>query len=639
MHLPPDALRHGMTAYLSDELLCDVAGELLSRQNHADAEALVSALNYYLEHDCFPPQNGKTLPQLDQILRGHQWERGLQVPRGILAEPACDLSLALEMFYRAGGYDYLEENDTAYYVMEFHANGSISDLLHRSGPLREDLAIKYIQQIAYALSYIHEQNTVHLDIKPSNILLNSVGNTVIIDFGTSKHYDSVGDQTSTTPIGYSKGYAPLEQYREGDVSQFQPATDIYALGATFYTLITGRIPPEASVVLEEGLIRPEGMSDKTWRAISKSMMPKRGDRPQCISEFLQLLGDANVVDEYLSVEPKRTVPADSYKILTADGRVRVYQEHGKRWLSIDNERISDYYDDVIINTLVDDCIVCAGRNEKYAYIHFDIESKCIKSTPFKYDFSTALKGKLNCYRDVFIGSLVNGYNQYLSIIDNSHNGEKCLLMLTKHGKSYVLFEQDFNYYPQSPDRESFWILLLGFVIGFSFVGFIAAGIFHFSITIGVIAGFILGIVYFLANKKESVHEAHIEAIGKSFVVLEAPSNIDHSYSRRDSTKLISRSSVSYNKFDSQKEVKIQRRNLSHVNASVFWNNDVPKCDSINEVFCPITEAKGYYQIERNGQIGMRRILDNGVIQELFPFDGKDDLDFEDAWLRLRPCDE
>lgn len=113
VHLPPDALRQGMTAYLSDELLCDVAEELLSRQNHADAEALVSALNYYLEHDCFPPQAGKTLPQLDQILRGHQWERGFQVPRGILAEPACDLSLALEMFYRAGGYDYLEENRKA----------------------------------------------------------------------------------------------------------------------------------------------------------------------------------------------------------------------------------------------------------------------------------------------------------------------------------------------------------------------------------------------------------------------------------------------------------------------------------------------------------------------------------------------
>lgn len=112
-HLPADALQHGMTAYLSDELLCDVASEMLDRHNNADPEMLTAALNYYLENDAFPPQQGKTLHQLDQILQGYQWGRGFQVPRGILAEPACDLSLALELFYRAGGYDFLKEDRRA----------------------------------------------------------------------------------------------------------------------------------------------------------------------------------------------------------------------------------------------------------------------------------------------------------------------------------------------------------------------------------------------------------------------------------------------------------------------------------------------------------------------------------------------
>lgn len=110
VHLPQDAVRQGMSAYLTDALLCEVTEEVLTHSNRADAETLVRTLNYYLEHDCFPPQEGKTLHQLDEILRRHEWERGFQVPRGILAEPACDLSLALEMFYCAGGYDYLEEN-------------------------------------------------------------------------------------------------------------------------------------------------------------------------------------------------------------------------------------------------------------------------------------------------------------------------------------------------------------------------------------------------------------------------------------------------------------------------------------------------------------------------------------------------
>lgn len=113
VRLPPDAVRHGMSAYITDTLLCDVVAEALSHWNQADAETLVYTLNYFLEHDCFPPQEGKTLRQLDEILQGYQWERGFQVLRGILAEPACDLSLALEIFYRVGGFDFLEENRKA----------------------------------------------------------------------------------------------------------------------------------------------------------------------------------------------------------------------------------------------------------------------------------------------------------------------------------------------------------------------------------------------------------------------------------------------------------------------------------------------------------------------------------------------
>lgn len=113
VHLPPDAVQRGMTAYLTDALLCDVTAEVLSHRNQADAGLLVNTLNYYLEHDCFPAPEGKTLHQLDEILRGYQWERGLQILRGILAEPACDLSIALEIFYRVGGFDYLEDNRKA----------------------------------------------------------------------------------------------------------------------------------------------------------------------------------------------------------------------------------------------------------------------------------------------------------------------------------------------------------------------------------------------------------------------------------------------------------------------------------------------------------------------------------------------
>lgn len=187
--------------------------------------------------------------------------------------------------------DIFDENGTAYYVMENLPGGSLADKVKKDGPLTEAKAEEYIRQVADALAYIHSQDTVHLDVKPSNILLNAKGDAVLIDFGISKHYDTAGEQTSSTPVGISKGYAPLEQNRDGDVSQFKPSTDIYALGATLYYLLSGTIPPEASVVNEEGLDRPEGISDGMWMVIESAMQPKRKDRPQSVASFLRLMGE------------------------------------------------------------------------------------------------------------------------------------------------------------------------------------------------------------------------------------------------------------------------------------------------------------------------------------------------------------
>ena len=186
--------------------------------------------------------------------------------------------------------DVFEENGTAYYVMDFLPGGSLADKVKTKGPLPEMKAEEYIRQVADALSYIHSRNTVHLDVKPSNILLNAKDEAVLVDFGISKHYDDIGEQTSSTPVGISKGYAPLEQGRDGDVRQFGPSTDVYALGATLFYLVTGAVPPEASIVNEDGLTKPLGVSSRIWCAVEKAMRPRRKERPQSIGEFLELFG-------------------------------------------------------------------------------------------------------------------------------------------------------------------------------------------------------------------------------------------------------------------------------------------------------------------------------------------------------------
>ena len=187
-------------------------------------------------------------------------------------------------------FDVFEENGTAYSVMEFIGGGSLAEKVKTDGAMQESTALDYIRQVADALSYLHKRNLLHFDVQPSHILLDDAGQAKLIDFGTSKHHDEADRQTSSTQVSRSQGYAPLEQKEPKTVSSFSPATDIYALGATFYTLLTGKRPPDASAVSSNGIpALPDSISETTKNAIKKAMEPRRTERPQSIEAFLACL--------------------------------------------------------------------------------------------------------------------------------------------------------------------------------------------------------------------------------------------------------------------------------------------------------------------------------------------------------------
>ena len=189
-------------------------------------------------------------------------------------------------------HDVFEENGTAYYVMEYLGDDNLAKRISPSGMPHEEAAT-YVRQIGEALSYIHSQNILHLDVKPSNVMFRHGTEVVIIDFGISKHYDGAdGGQTSTSAGCVSEGYSPMEQYEADGVSSFTAATDIYSLGATLYHLLCGRRPSKASVILNEGLDFPESMPQAYRDFIKKAMQPRRKDRPQSMQEFLYLLNEA-----------------------------------------------------------------------------------------------------------------------------------------------------------------------------------------------------------------------------------------------------------------------------------------------------------------------------------------------------------
>lgn len=186
--------------------------------------------------------------------------------------------------------DVFEENGTAYYVMEYCENGSLAAKVKDQGYMSEPVATRYIIHVAEALDYIHQRRMNHLDVKPANIMLNEKDDAVLIDFGLSKQYNAGGQQTSTTPVGISEGYAPMEQYKQGGVGEFSPETDIYALGATFFKLLTGVTPPSASDINEDGVpvdeLKSKGVSLKAINVICKAMESRKRDRMKNVRLFI-----------------------------------------------------------------------------------------------------------------------------------------------------------------------------------------------------------------------------------------------------------------------------------------------------------------------------------------------------------------
>lgn len=188
-------------------------------------------------------------------------------------------------------HDIFKENDTAYYVMDYIEGESLAEMVKRRGPLPEEEAVTYIRSVADALKYVHERSINHLDVKPGNIMVrHSDSRVFLLDFGLSKQYDTAGNQTSSTPLGISHGFAPIEQYSPEGIKAFSPQTDIYSLGATLYYLITGATPPPASELFASELEGfPSTVSASVKEAVGQAMKPQKKERPQSVDDFLSLL--------------------------------------------------------------------------------------------------------------------------------------------------------------------------------------------------------------------------------------------------------------------------------------------------------------------------------------------------------------
>lgn len=200
-------------------------------------------------------------------------------------------------------HDLFEENGTAYYVMDFVDGENLAERLKRTGrPLTEEEVNKLLPQILDALKTIHDNGLQHLDLKPANIMVDKEGSIKLIDFGASKQLRPDGGATSSTALCYTPGYAPREQM-EQSMDKFGPWTDIYALGATLYNMLTNNKPPMPSDIDDYGervFSFPTSVSNDMRSQVMWMMQPNRMNRPQSIVEILSNTNEETLISQPLN---------------------------------------------------------------------------------------------------------------------------------------------------------------------------------------------------------------------------------------------------------------------------------------------------------------------------------------------------
>lgn len=138
-------------------------------------------------------------------------------------------------------FDSFEENDTAYIVMEYLDGETLTSYMDREGTISEDQAVEMLLPVLESLKTVHAAGILHRDIAPDNIFLTKDGEVKLIDFGASRYATTSHSRSLTVII--KPGFSPEEQYRSrGDQG---PHTDVYALAATMYKMVTGQTPPDA----------------------------------------------------------------------------------------------------------------------------------------------------------------------------------------------------------------------------------------------------------------------------------------------------------------------------------------------------------------------------------------------------------
>ena len=184
-------------------------------------------------------------------------------------------------------YSYFEENQTAYFAMEYVDGIPLDKYLRdKGGRISIEEANAILIPIMDALGAVHGAGIVHRDVSPDNIYISNDGRIMLLDFGAARY--SLGDKSRSLDVVLKHGFAPKEQYsRRGKQGPF---TDVYALGATYYFALTSKRPPDSIERMEEDDLVPPStlgvkISEHQEEAILKALSVSAQDRFKSMAEF------------------------------------------------------------------------------------------------------------------------------------------------------------------------------------------------------------------------------------------------------------------------------------------------------------------------------------------------------------------
>lgn len=216
-------------------------------------------------------------------------------------------------------YDWFEENNTAYIVMTFIKGKPLSKILETEGSLPPNRVKRYFLQVADALKAVHSVNLLHRDIKPANIIIDQQDRAILIDFGATREF--LAGKTREMSVTLTPGYAPLEQYSYR--SKRWPSTDLYALCASMYELLTGELPsPATERFASETLIPPRQLAPRIdplmEQVIMTGMKMRVQERFQTAEELIKALTGGSQTAKIISmhtVSPTAEFFLDDNKVI------------------------------------------------------------------------------------------------------------------------------------------------------------------------------------------------------------------------------------------------------------------------------------------------------------------------------------